>query len=121
MAQYSDLNYLIPTNGNRVEDADSVFQAVYTLLNTKKKQRAFRPEYGSSLHSYLFEPCDDTTAFQILQEIVTTLSQEPRVVLNMAKTKVQPIPDKSMFFIELNFTILGFGSTEKTLQLVLKK
>ena len=119
MALYSDVNYLNKDAGAIVEDVQSVYQAVFTLLNTKKGQRVFRPDYGGTLHNYLFEPCDEITAFKILQDIVTTLGQEPRVVLNISKTTVTPVPAEKKFYIHLIFTILGFGEEEKSLKLTL--
>ena len=119
MALYSDVNYLNKDAGATIEDVQAVYQAVYTLLNTKKGQRVFRPEYGSTLNNYLFEPCDDITAFKILHDIVMTMGQEPRVILNTAKTTVTPVPADKLFYINLVFIILGFGEAEKSLKLTL--
>lgn len=120
MAIYSDINYLDDSLGATLEDVQSVYQAVYTLLATKVGQRVFRPTYGSYLDNYLFEPCDEITANNILYDIITTLSQEPRVQLNKTQTTVTPIPEKQMFKIRIVFTVLGFSDTEKSMQLVLK-
>lgn len=120
MPLYSDVNYLNKTKGSVLTDVEAVYQAIYTLLGTKVGQRVFRPTYGSYLDNYLFEPCDQTTADKILADITTTLSQEPRVQLNLAKSSVIPRPVDKMFSITLIFNILGFGETEKSLQLTLR-
>lgn len=120
MAIYSDVNYLNNKKGARVEDIEAVYQAVYTLLSTKVGQRVFRPTYGSYLENYLFEPCDDTSADNILYDIMTTLEQEPRVQINTAQTTVTPIPEQNMFAIKIVFTVLGFSDTERTMELTLK-
>ena len=120
MAIYSDVNYLNNKKGARVEDIEAVYQAVYTLLSTKVGQRVFRPTYGSYLENYLFEPCDDTSADNILYDIMTTLEQEPRVQINTAQTTVTPIPEQNMFAIKIVFTVLGFSDTERTMVVTLK-
>lgn len=120
MTIYSDVNYLDKSKGPLVTDIEAVYQAVFTLLSTKVGQRVFRPTYGSYLDNYLFEPCDETSADNILYDIITTLAQEPRVQLNKSQTAVTPIPEKNMFAIKIVFTVLGFSDTERTMELTLK-
>lgn len=120
MTIYSDVNYLDKSKGPLVTDIEAVYQAVFTLLSTKVGQRVFRPTYGSYLDNYLFEPCDETSADNILYDIITTLAQEPRVQLNKSQTTVTPIPEKNMFAIKIVFTVLGFSDTERTMELTLK-
>ena len=121
MVLYSDLNYIKPSIGDTVYDIHSVFQAIFTLLGTRRGERVFRPNYGATLTNYLFEPCDELTARSILYEISSTMALEPRVQFNLAKSSVIPVPDKQMFVMTLVFTILGFSDTEKTLTLTLKQ
>ena len=121
MAFYSDLNYIKPTAGASVEDVDSVFQAIFTLLGTKRGERLFRPTYGASLQNYLFEPCDELTAKSILFEIQTTLKEEPRIKFNISKSSVIPVPEQQLFLITIVFTVLGFNNLEKSLNLTLKQ
>lgn len=120
MAIYSDVNYLNTARGAKIEDVDSVYQAVYTLLSTKVGQRVFRPTYGSYLENYLFEPCDEISAESIRYDILTTLEQEPRIQINKSRTSVTPVPEKQMFYINIVFTVLGFSDTERTMELTLK-
>ena len=120
MAIYSDINYMNPSKGPIVEDVDDVYQAVFTLLDTKVGTRVFRPTYGSVLSNYLFEPCDEISASNIFYDILTIFNQEPRVQINTAKTEVTPDPLNNRFLIYIVFNILGFSETEKTMQLVLK-
>lgn len=120
MALYSDVNYLKPRIGITIYDVDAVFQAVFTILDTKIGKRVFRPEFGSTLTSYMFEPCDEITARSILYDISNTFAQEPRVQLNLSKTTVIPVPEKMQFNITIVATVLGFSETERTMNLVLK-
>ena len=121
MALYSDLNYIKPSIGDRVYDIDSVFQSIFSIIGTKKGERVFRPNFGMTLTSYLFEPCDEITARSILYDISNTIEQEPRVRFNIAKSSVVPVPEEKLFIITIVFNILGFSNTEKSLYLVLKQ
>lgn len=120
MAIYSDLNYIKPSLGDRVFDVNAVYQSVFSILGTKVGERVFRPTYGMSLKTYLFEPCDEITARSILYEVTNIMDLEPRVSLNLSKSTVKPVPNDKMFVITLVFSVLGFTATEKTLNLVLK-
>ena len=117
MAFYSDVNYLKPEKGPLLEDVDDIYQSIYTILGTKPGQRLFRPTWGGHLGRYLFEPCDDLTAQSMLYDIAQTLSIEPRIELNTAKSVVTPVPQENAFDITLVFTIVGFGQYEQTLNL----
>ena len=121
MALYSDFNYIKPSIGGMVYDIDSVFQAIFSILGTKKGSRVFRPNYGATLTNYLFEPCDELTARSILYEIQNTMKLEPRVQFNSSKSSVVPVPEQQMFIITVVFDILGFDNLEKSLSLTLKQ
>lgn len=121
MAIYSDLNYIKPSIGDRLYDIDSVYQSIFSMLGTKKGERVFRPNFGLSLTSYLFEPCDEYTADSILSDISDTIKQETRVKFNYSKSSVIPVPEQKLFIITLYFTVLGFSDVEKSLNLVLRQ
>lgn len=121
MALYSDLNYIKPSLGDRLYDIDSVFQSIFSILGTKKGERVFRPTWGLNLKPYLFEPCDEFTATSILTDITTIVKLEPRVDFNKSKSTVTPVPEQKLFLINLYFKVLGFGSQEKSLSLVLRQ
>lgn len=120
MALYSDLNYIKPSLGDRVYDIDSIFQSIFSIMGTKRPERVFRPTFGMSMTSYLFEPCDEYTARSISYDLANIMEWEPRVKFNSAKTTVTPVPEQNLFLITIWFTILGFSETEKSLNLVLK-
>lgn len=121
MAIYSDLNYVKPSIGDMVYDVDSVFQALFSILGTKRGERVFRPTFGANLNNYLFEPCDELTARSILYEISTTMDLEPRVQFNISKSSVVPVPEEHKFLMTIVFSVLGFNETEKSVTLVLKQ
>ena len=121
MSFYTDLNYLKPSKGELLEDMDDILQTVYTILMTKKGQRIFRPTWGGSLHRYLFEPCDELTARSMFYDIVETLKEEPRIILNQSTSSVVPNPVDREFYITLNVSAAGFSNYEKTLNLTFKQ
>ena len=69
MALYSDLNYIKPSLGDRVYDIEAIFQSIFSIIGTKRGERVFRPTFGLSMTSYLFEPCDEYTARSILYDL----------------------------------------------------
>ena len=121
MAIFSDLNYLDISKGSTLHDLDSLCQAVYTLLGTRKRSKPFKPTVGSNLDKYLFEPCDDTTAYDILMDIMETFKQDPRLKLDMATTQVIPVPAKSEFIISLGVIFPSLGQNVYSIGMVLKQ
>ena len=121
MSLYSDINYIKPSIGYMLYDVNSVLQAIFSILGTKKGERVFRPTWGANLKSYLFEPCDELTARSIFYDIRNTVSLDQRISFNSSKSSVTPIPEKKMFVITVVYTVLGFSDTEKSLVLTLKQ
>ena len=85
MAFYSDLNYINTKSNGLLEDTADVYQAIYTLLSTKKGTRLFRPTYGANLSRYLFEPCDELTARSMMYDITNAIKEELRVIINTSQ------------------------------------
>jgi len=121
MAFYSDLNYIKPSKGPLLEDADDIFQSIYSILGTKPGERLFRPTWGGNLSKYQFEPCDDLTAKSMMYDIIQTLENEPRISLDEAESEVTPDPTNSQFFITLKLDIPGFTDYSKTITLTYKQ
>ncbi len=115
MTFYSDLNYLKPSKDPILKDVSAIYQAIYSLLGTKKGTRVFRPTWGGSLAKYLHEPCDELTASSMLYDITEILKEEPRITLDLSQTYVVPDPANSSFYITLKLDIPGFTDYEKTL------
>lgn len=120
MAIYSDLNYLKPEKGDILYDIQVIYQSIYSLLQTKKGTRLFRPEWGGNLSRYLFEPCDELTARSMFQDIVNTIKAEERIELDTTNSTVVADPTNRRFIITLVFMIKGLGQT-KTITLDFKQ
>ena len=75
----SDLNptYLIGYKAKEVvlDGVDSLNNQILNLLNTDVGERIFEPEFGSYLQYYLFEPMNETTAFNIKMWVYKALSR----------------------------------------------
>lgn len=60
------------------------------LLNTKTGERVMRPDFGSPIHKYVFEPLDYITKKFLLEEISEIITRyEPRV--NIVELSVEEL------------------------------
>ena len=121
MALYSDLNHTSVQYGSTIYDLDALYQAVVTLLSTRKRTKPFRPEIGCDLDRYLFEPCDQRTADALLFELVDAFSQDTRFKLDMSSTSVVPDPKTSSFYLNVVVSFPALGNNTYAIPLVLKK
>ena len=87
-------------------DASAIKQAIVNLLLTNKGERAFNPNYGSNIRSYLFEPLDYATSVQIQGNIRATIAKwEPRIgIVSLTST---PNFDNNGFDVEMTYVIRG--------------
>ena len=87
-------------------DASAIKQAIVNLLLTNKGERLFKPNYGSDIRSYLFEPLDYGTATQIIGNIKHVITKwEPRIeILNL---KASPNYDDNGFDVEMVYQVIG--------------
>jgi phage baseplate assembly protein W len=90
----------------RVLNEGAVKRAIRNLLLTNRGERFFRPQVGSRIRSYLFEPMTPFTAVGLRQEIEETINNyEPRVqLINVA---VDPLYDQNAYNVKLTFYILN--------------
>ena len=103
-----DLSFLKHPNTKDVtilKDIDAVKQSVKNLVLTAKGERPFQPLLGSNIRRLLFEPVDDFTAFDIKEEVQTTLQNfEPRAkILNI---DVVSEPDNNRFRLSIEFQMI---------------
>ena len=101
-------------------DASAIKQAIVNLLLTNKGERAFKPDYGSDIRSYLFEPLDYGTAAQIDLSIKNTIAKfEPRIrVIDM---QTYPNYDNNSFDVDMTYKIIGSDEPPTAIQLVLNR
>jgi phage baseplate assembly protein W len=60
-------------------DIELVKQDLLNHFLTRKGERAMRPGYGSITHELLYEPFDDITREQIIDDTREIIESEPRV------------------------------------------
>lgn len=120
MSIYRDLNHTT-RDRNTLNDLDALYQAAITLLTAKRRCKAFSPEYGGDLEDYLYELCDDETAFKLKNEIDALFSQDSRFQFNYSGSSVIPDPVNKRFKCNLKILFPALGSSEYSLNIMLKQ
>ena len=103
-----------PFNGNiaRVTEAQSIMQALKTLLLTNQGERLYNMDMGSKIRASLFEPLDEITASTINTSITQAINNyEPRV--NVIQLQVIPTPELNAFKVNLFFTIINIPEVQQ--------
>lgn len=105
---YSDLNAISPTSKPILTDIESVYQSLYNILNTRKGERLFEPEFGISLEDYLFELDDDLTESALMQDLgIAIMNYEARVTIDYRNSSITKVQNDHKFILELIFNIAG--------------
>ena len=88
------------------KDASAIKQAIVNVLLTNKGERLMNPRFGSDIRSFLFEPLDYGTGFQIKANIRDTLDRfEPRI--SVLDIKCTPNFDDNGFDVVLQYNVRG--------------
>lgn len=88
------------------KDEAAIKQAIVSLLLTDRGERPFRPNYGSGLRSFLFEPLDSATSAMITSSIRDTITRfEPRIQI-VSLYSFENF-DSNGYDVEMTFTIIG--------------
>lgn len=114
---YSDLNPFNPTQKPDLRDVEAIYASLFNILNTRKGERLFLPEFGVDLQDQLFELMDDITAVGVLREVIEGIEKfEPRVIIDSSRTTVTPKPDEGVFELVLAFELQGIESDGQTFE-----
>lgn len=102
------------------KDQAAIKQAIVSLLLTDRGERPFRPDYGSGLRSFLFEPLDAATSAMILSSIRETISRfEPRIqIVSLLSNENY---DSNGYDVEMTFTIIGTQFAPVTVEFFLER
>lgn len=85
-------------------DENAIAQSIGNLLQTSHYERLFNPELGCNLKRYLFEPIDNITTNNIIEEITKTIvNYETRVQL--LDVTANPDYDKNGYDVSIKFII----------------
>ena len=88
------------------KDASAIKQAIVNILLTNKGERLMNPRLGSDIRSFLFEPLDYGTGFQIKSNIRDTLNRfEPRI--SVIDIKCTPNFNDNGFDVVLQYNVNG--------------
>ena len=112
MPLYSDLNTYEPTEEPLLEDVESIYQSIDSIINSQMYEILFDPEYpGESLDDSLFDLIDDISSVEVFRVVTSLIERnEPRVTIDDARTSVTPDPDNHQYQLRMVFQIKGFGS-----------
>ena len=109
MPFYKDVNSQTPTLRPDVTDAEAVVQSLRTLLNTRKGEIPFLPNYGIDIEEKLFDLMDDASRLEILSDVFDAVDEfEPRVLLRRGQSEVDFFEEDNRIEVSLDFEILGF-------------
>jgi len=89
----------------RLVDTPLVVRDFINSLNIQQGQKVGKPEYGTTLWSFVFEPNTPDTQFQLENEIRRVANLDPRMVLNSVKA----YPQENGILIELEMAIAPFN------------
>ncbi len=85
--------------------ANDIEEAIIIVLSTAQGERVMRPEFGSSIHEFVFAPNNATTAGLIAYHVQEALARwEPRI--QVTDVDVQPDPlDASRVMINIEYLV----------------
>jgi hypothetical protein len=112
---YSDLNskaYLTPFV--IVTNVDEAVQRILLVFATPKLTRWKRPQFGTLVGQYLFDPMDELTSEKIRNELEDTTTDPENDLMDIIFTKIEVIPDyaNQQYFISLNIEIPNLQDTK---------
>jgi phage baseplate assembly protein W len=122
--RYSDISIgfeVSPLSGSiaRVTEAQSIMQALKTLLLTNQGERLYNIDLGSKIKSSLFDPLDNITASNIVNSIKQAINNyEPRV--SIVQLLVTPSEELNEFKVNLYFSIINIPEVQQ-LNITLKR
>ena len=84
---------------------NDIEQAILVILGTAKGERVMRPEFGSSIHEFVFAPNNATTAGLLAYHVKEALDRwEPRI--SVTNIDVQPdLSDPSIVNINIEYVV----------------
>ena len=107
---YSDIepNFRMDTTTNdvaKVVNVASVQNSLIGIISTRKGERAFEPEFGSDIHSTLFENMNNFSAYSVEKAVEQAIANyEPRVRLKLVQAT--PVYDENVFIVTIQYHII---------------
>lgn len=90
----------------RITDEQLVINDFLNSLNIPQGQRVGKPEYGTTLWSFVFEPNTTDVRYQLETEIRRMAAMDPRLILNT----VEAFPQDNGVLIEVELAVAPFNN-----------
>jgi phage baseplate assembly protein W len=110
-----DLDMIVHPHTNDIVgryDDEALTGSILNIIKTRKGERVFQPDFGSTIYNSLFDPFCNETRVSLQTHIENALTQhEPRIVLNYVKIKAEV--DMNMYNVAIAYTpVIGGGMRE---------
>lgn len=103
---FSDINFRMGSSREElVLDAASINQNIIAIFETQPGSKWFRPEVGSLVDRYLFEPIDEITADKIQTEMSTVLEQNGEFRVFFNEVIVIPDPPNAQYYVKITYSV----------------
>jgi len=86
----------------RLVDIELVKRDLLNAFHTRLGERVMRPDFGSLIFDYLFDPFDEETKALVIEDAVRIIGRDPRVALLSIDAK--ELSEVLRVEIELQFT-----------------
>ena len=106
--QRVDVNSLLGINGKGilVRGVDAVNNSIYNILACLLGTRGYRPQYGSLLPRYLWEPVHPGNAQRIRIAMIQAIENyEPDVILDLGRTTATPLPQGDGYDVIITYIL----------------
>jgi len=123
MAIYSDIDIELTQQADgdilRDTETEAVRNAIINIINTRQGSRRMLPEFAVNIYDILFEPMDDTTAYDLGNRIFNAIeSWDDRIIIE--NVNVHQDYDKNLYEITVDFRIKTSQVIE-TVNIILKQ
>jgi len=123
MAIYSDIDIELEEQADgdvlRDTETEAVRNAIINIINTRQGSRRMLPEFAVNIYDVLFEPMDDTTAYDLGNRIFNAIeSWDDRIIIE--NVNVHQDYDKNLYEITVDFRIKTSQVIE-TVNIILKQ
>ena len=87
------------------DSEEDIRQSIYIILMTRTKERAMLPDFGCTLHEYIFELPDSTFEVRIASEVREALMKyEPRVINVDVEVDTKEL-QKGKVYLNISYTV----------------
>jgi phage baseplate assembly protein W len=109
-----DVNTQMDLNGkpDLLPDVQAINNSLFNLFrcNVGGRGPIFQPEYGTNLMQLIHEPMDNITANKIRIFLIQAIQRwEPRIIIDMLRTNVQPNTMTNSFQVQVYYSIVGIN------------